>query len=307
VSRQASQVAVQLADAVGTSNLALDAAPDVDVGSFGSLTLDRVELMTAAFFQTAGALQLPLVFLVMTFGVLLALGFSPTGGSVFAGTRRRYWSAVLLHRESSLDVYEEPGDTRTIYTFEPTVRGILSLVPPLTIGGVKWIQIDTPAGEGWIRRDQVVQQIDLASFMDDRRPVTMVAKLAERLAEGRSIRSLVSKRGLIVSQGGATQLIPADRLDELVSPSAMTTSILWRSMDLEANFRTVVIDPFLTTFAATSQIDPKTPHSRRALIPTECWNFAYLALSGDGHEPPWLVYFEYVNGRPRIVGLGVDV
>ncbi len=78
-------------------------------------------------------------------------------------------------------------------------------------------------------------------------------------------------------------------------------------MDVRRHFNTAVVEPFLATYDSTHEVDPKTPHSRRALIPTECWNFAYLALRGDGREPPWLVWFEYVRGKPRIVGLGVDV
>jgi hypothetical protein len=36
------------------------------------------------------------------------------------------------------------------------------------------------------------------------------------------------------------------------------------------------------------------------------WNFQYLAVNAAGH-PPWLVYFEYEKGKPKIVGAGIDV
>ena len=176
------------------------------------------------------------------------------------------------------------------------------------IDGKLWIQIDTPAGEGWIDADLVVRQIDLSEFMDDKRPPVMIAKFVERLRAGEEVADLISKRGLIVALGGVTKLIPHEDLEELLNPpESVEGSLRWGDMDFRSHFDTAVIEPFLATYDSTSQVDPKTPHSRRALIPTECWNFAYLALRGDGREPPWLVWFEYVNGKPRIVGLGVDV
>jgi hypothetical protein len=42
------------------------------------------------------------------------------------------------------------------------------------------------------------------------------------------------------------------------------------------------------------------------LIPTECWNFPYLALGSSDKGQPWLVFFEYRNGRAYIAGIGID-
>jgi len=42
------------------------------------------------------------------------------------------------------------------------------------------------------------------------------------------------------------------------------------------------------------------------LLPIECRNFLYLSLQPDAAGRPWLVFFEYVNDRPYVVGLGVD-
>jgi hypothetical protein len=66
-----------------------------------------------------------------------------------------------------------------------------------------------------------------------------------------------------------------------------------------------VAQPFLEAYDATTEISAATPHSKSALIPTECWNFPYLALGGHGVQP-WLVFFEYRNGKALIAALGVD-
>ena len=37
-----------------------------------------------------------------------------------------------------------------------------------------------------------------------------------------------------------------------------------------------------------------------------CWNFPYLALGVGGDVQPWLVFFEYRQGKFWIAGLGID-
>ena len=71
------------------------------------------------------------------------------------------------------------------------------------------------------------------------------------------------------------------------------------------DFRVAIAEPFLAAFDATDELSASTAHSQAALIPAEVWNFRYLAL-GEGTTQPWLLFFEYVAGTPRIVGLGID-
>ena len=66
-------------------------------------------------------------------------------------------------------------------------------------------------------------------------------------------------------------------------------------------------EPLIESFAATTAFTPDRPHSRSSLIPTECWNFPYLALARPDDGSAWLVYVEYVRGRPRVAGIGLDV
>ena len=71
-------------------------------------------------------------------------------------------------------------------------------------------------------------------------------------------------------------------------------------------FKREVSEPFLSAHRATPKITPKTAHSATALLPIECRNFLYLSLQPDAAGRPWLVFFEYVDGKPYVVGLGVD-
>lgn len=67
------------------------------------------------------------------------------------------------------------------------------------------------------------------------------------------------------------------------------------------------IAAFMTAYDATEDISPKTAHSSVALLPSECQNFLYLALEPDALGRPWLVYIEYKNKTPHIIGLGIDL
>jgi hypothetical protein len=78
------------------------------------------------------------------------------------------------------------------------------------------------------------------------------------------------------------------------------------SVDTRAVFETAVAAPFIEAYEATEKVTADTPHSSKALIPTECWNFPYLALGTADNVQPWLVFFEYRNGKAWIAGLGID-
>ena len=67
------------------------------------------------------------------------------------------------------------------------------------------------------------------------------------------------------------------------------------------------IAAFLSAYDATENVSPKTPHSSVALLPSQTQNFLYLALEPDALGRPWLVYIEYKNKTPYIVGLGIDL
>ena len=40
------------------------------------------------------------------------------------------------------------------------------------------------------------------------------------------------------------------------------------------------------------------------MLPAAMRNFRYLALGG--RTQPWLVFFEYSGGKPKVVGLTID-
>ncbi|MGI9610421.1 MAG: hypothetical protein ACR2NL_09045, partial [Acidimicrobiia bacterium] len=173
---------------------------------------------------------------------------------------------------------------------------------PKSVGAKQWVPIETPNGEGWVDRFYLTEQVDFEAFKEDRRPAQQVKKLADRLRSGADITSAVSERGLAIGLTGSPTRIRPERLAELLDNKS------WIGMGgLEAgeDFNVAVAIPFLEAMDATEAISAATPHSGTALIPNEFLNLPYLALGAPGVQP-WLVFFEYSSGKPRIAALGID-
>ncbi|MDH3471228.1 MAG: Ig-like domain-containing protein, partial [Acidimicrobiia bacterium] len=291
---------VALADSVGSLGLAFRAPPsDVTVGGASLSLPSGVRLLSNAFYQTLGALQLPLLFLGI--GVLgFALVGGVTGAPILLGSKRsRFWAVALMDRELTMKVHAKPHvEADTVYQFEPTASSIKSVGRSVTHNGTEWLPVLTPGGEGWVDATFLTESVPLSDFQSDRAPVQLVQSLARRLERGGDVASLISPRGLAISLSGRPLLIDHDRLRLMLEGSD-------HALDGAADdLHNSVLAPLLATLKE-AQIDPKAKHIRSALIPVELWNFRYLAIQAPGQQS-WLVYFDYRHGSPYIVGIGLD-
>ena len=297
------QASIGLSESLGTASAAF-AAPTPSALDGNSIAAGlNVSLIAASFYQTLGALQLPFSFLFIAMFALVFAGTSARMGASFAGSRRTRWSVVMLDRESHLKVMEQGKTAEAIYALDPIATGVIGMGrPKVDANGMRWTPVDSPAGTGLVESRYLTRSVDLIEFMGDARTDRVMRRFGRRLAEGKRISSLVSPRGLIIARGNEVELVPRDDLvawqkrGPRIGPNGHIPSVA-RS----------TIEPFLRSFEATSTYTPQRPHSRSALIPTECWNFPYLALNRTAHAPAWLLYFEYHWGRPKVVGIGLDV
>jgi hypothetical protein len=205
---------------------------------------------------------------------------------------------ALLDRESRLIVREDHSvGSAAVYFYEPTAAGIRSVDKARTTNGVSWIPVDSPDGAGWVEAQYLTEAVDLKYFLDDKRPAAMVEKLRD-LGRGRDVSSLFSPRGLAVALTNDPEFMSADVVRDALR--RRTGSLASREL------RKTILEPLTAALRASSGVDASISHSETALIPVELWNFQYLAVHAPGH-PPWLVYFEYLKGKPFIVGIGLDV
>lgn len=281
-------------------------APNFDAATLSLLDLDGITLLADSFFQTVGALRIPLGFLGVT--VVMVVGFGATSEvpALVFGARRRHWSVVRLGRQQRLPAYSEPGGRKVVYNYDPTAAGIISNSKPRLVGTTEWVPVDTPNGPAWIYRKYLTEQVDIRAFVGDRRPVKLVHELARRLRDGKSIDHLVSDRGLMVALTGSPSQIAPDELSGLMGDKRLRNLPgVGNGLQTPEHFTVAVAQPFLEAYDATPEVSAAVAHSRSALIPTECWNLPYLAL-GTGAVQPWLVFFEYTDGKAVIAGLGID-
>ena len=214
---------------------------------------------------------------------------------------------VLRDREAPLRVYEQPSvDSLTIYNFNLTTESILSTGRSTSVDGIEWLPVDTQRGEGWVQAEYVTEQVDLETFAEDKRPMKLVREFSERLRTGDDVASLIATRGIVLALTGPTTQLAPQQFDTLMDGKRLRQIPTVRGvLHDQRDFHFAVAEPFLAAFDSTELITPAIAHSPTALIPTEVWNFRYLALGEDTRQP-WLVFFEYEGGKPRIVGLGID-
>jgi hypothetical protein len=199
-------------------------------------------------------------------------------------------------------VHEEANESSpTIYSYEPTARGLKSVDRTVTVGEQVWMPVDSPNGVGWVDASHLAEAVAFEDFQADARPVELVRQLTRILDEGGDISSLISHRGVAVALTGTTHLIPAERVANLRTAGEADPD----APPEESRFEELVAQPLRAALLDNASLSPQTKHSQSALIPTEMWNFPYLAIHSQGHAS-WLIHFEYQHGRPLIVGLAID-
>ena len=257
-----------------------------------------LQLFVQAFFQSLDGIELSLALLGMTAVVLTGFSLVSRLPLVVPIGSPRYWSAVLIGRESQLEVHEKPNRTSgIIYQLRPATKGIES-EPARRLMPRGWIPVETPRGQGWAETDQLTEQVDAQSFAEDDRPSGMVDQLANRLSRGKDITRLVGRRGLIVDVGNGLEALAPEALSGLLRGGPRWA----RQSQLEVELESRVVTPFLEAYEASDEISADSSHSSSVLLPTEILNFRYLTV-GDPGVGTWLVLFEYEKGRPRIVGI----
>jgi hypothetical protein len=306
VDRAALDNANNLTDSVGTELGRFDGITTLPIHS-----IPGIELLTGAFFQSLDVLRIPLVLLAaaMVWALVLGMRWSTLARLLpFLAAARRRWSVVLVDREGVLPAYVEPdADSEVVFNFRPIARYIERVGRGRVVDGITWLKVVTPGGEGWVDAAYLTEQVTGEQFADDRRPPALVERLVEDLAAGRPIST--GPRGLHVIHGA--EGVPV-RVGDLSDPEDRNAVTMWRPSTeihpaVEGSFSEAIAGPFVATYSAPqreSTVD--APVLVSALIPIEFFNFHYLSYGQPGQLNSWMVFFEYVKGKPHVVGLVVD-
>ncbi len=288
--------------------------PLLDFDALGNIDLlppRGIELLTGAFFHSLEVLRIPLVLLGVALLWSLLLGWGSMGRTLpFLAARRRRYAVVLIGAEEVLPVHESPdADSPVVHNLAPTTRDVTGVGRTRQQGGITWLKVETAHGDGWVDAYHLTEQVDDDEFADDGRPRQLLDKLAAAFEGRQRLSSIVTERGLFVSFGAAPKHIPAHEVDELVTSTQLR---VWREADMvvpsvRGTFVASVAAPFVVgrrgQGVATSIDEPVLVS---ALIPTEFLNFHFISFGTGGAVGSWMVFFEYVDAKPRVVGLSVD-
>ncbi len=307
VVEEALAAANQLADEVGAPEVPFENPEASGEVPLIALTSPKaISLLAGAFFDSFEALRLPLVFLLIALFWALIFGGVLSSPWFLFGARRRFWSIVLVDRESTVSVYAEPDfGSPTVYNYPPTTQNIHSTGAPKRKGNTTWMPIDTPNGEGWINAHYLTQQVDDETFTQDQRPAQLAAQFVTALATGnaRALQKLVSPRGLAAIRYGTPVVVPPRRLPALLNTEKEPG--WWRSDALtamEALFPERLAEPFLSTYWAGQQPEQPTT-AATLLVPAGIRNFhRYTYTTPDG---TWWLLFEYRKNHLTIAGIAL--
>ena len=126
------------------------------VEEFGDVEIPGLDLVFGSVFQAFAMLQMPLLALVLAFGLSLMLGLSRGlvfgAGAVYLSPIRPGRSAVVfIGPDEKLPVREDVGDRHEIiYEFDPAKRDLRTTGRRAQLGSQLWVEVETPDGDGWV-------------------------------------------------------------------------------------------------------------------------------------------------------------
>ncbi|MBT8201634.1 MAG: cadherin-like domain-containing protein, partial [Acidimicrobiia bacterium] len=297
----------ELTERLGTAVLPFE-APKPDLIETPELVgfTSGITLISKAFFQSLGALGLPLAFLGFGVGVVVVLGAFTEVPLLLIRRNRRFYSVVRLDRGRRLSVVADPEQPGLpIYLYEATAAGVRSLDRPKMFGDLSWTPVESPAGDGWVESRYLTETVDLEFFLEDSQAVSIASSFVEALRTGGDIERYVTDSGLSIALTNHPVFVPAEEVSEAMEHMSRSDGHQGTAspgqvafIDALAHLREAV--------AATPNVDARISHSKRSLIPVEVLNYQYLVLDSQG-ENSWLLYLEYRRGKPFIAGFGLDV
>jgi len=269
-----------------------------------------------------------------------ALPLSPTDGAVERWEQtdlpptngyqpRLLRNVVLVEADDVLNVRSGPGvDNEILGGLAPGVTVVL-MGDSQTVGSSTWVEILTPAGNGWVNSFYLtewqfpsdVMTEDLEDLLD---------RMVEIIEADGDLSEVASSRGLYVSHHGDPIRF---RLSELETVLTDDTTYKWPSNALNINdpddaaeipnrtFAEAIADPFVSVWAdddVQAAIDEPINGGNGRLpewaLPAELAGFHFVSIFDPGDNPDydgldwmtWHVSIEYEDGEPRVVGLTID-
>jgi PKD repeat protein len=292
-----------------------------DAGTELRLTPDASsELVLGSLFQSLHVLRMPLTLLgsavlaSLLLGGLLNLGFVLHRGiPMFARTNRRRVAVVLVAHGERLDVLDKPGAEGTVvHRFVATEAGVIATGRDRELDGETWIEVEAPAGPGWVPQRNLTEHVDAESFAEDPEVYDVLNDFVDALRTRGDIGPIVSRYGLWVAHHDTPLHYEHRDLARIMDDASLHT---WKGRNLAYPDQRATFDVAVAGGVVDAWNHPRRelvanqPAVPSTVIPVEFTNLNAISIGADLQGPArldqtaWLVHYSFERGHPRIIGL----
>jgi hypothetical protein len=274
------------------------------------MSADGSSLFLGSLAQSVYVLRMPL----SLFGGAILMSMMAGGvlnvGVLFGRTRRRGRRArlvavALAKAGERIPVVRSPSRSEIMHRLDSTTTLIRATGKSRQRRRIRYEEIETPDGLGWVDSCFITDQVDLEAFSDDPRPGELLDELVDRFRRGRRLDDLLSDAGLFVVHHG--EPIHAPRTRRVRSPEIEWSAPNPGRPARVGTFREVVAPEIVDAFDDPDRIiEIDRPLLRSTRIPTEFANLHSLSVGRSGRHdgrPSWMVFFDYDADHVSIVGL----
>jgi hypothetical protein len=199
-----------------------------------------------------------------------------------------------------------------------------------TVGSSTWVEIVTPAGDGWVNAHFLGEVVADSAFADDARVLALLNEMANIVSAEGDLSQVASRRGLYIwHHDGPVRFSASELVDAMTDP----TTYKWGSNALDMSDPDQAAEIPGRTFAkaigtsfASTWDDPDREfqfdepfeggNGRPAAfaIPFQLSGFHFVSIYDSGDNPDfggldwtiWHVSIDYEDGEPVVVGLTID-
>ncbi|RZV45785.1 MAG: tandem-95 repeat protein [Acidimicrobiia bacterium] len=276
------------------------------VAPSSGIVVDSIKLLVGTVSEMAGLLGIPLLAVGAAFLASIIFGFSrnfligrgpvflPAAGPSTVGVVRVPAGAVVT-------ALEGPGEEYPlVYRYPPAETGIRATGRHAQRGSTRWIEVETPEGDGWVIARFVTPMIPAGSFAADEQVAAAVESIRAVLGARGDLRPIVTSPGLEVAYYAPPKHFEDEELAGLLAgdaswgwwdPTGSTPSV-------RGEFGSIVADPLVEAMA----LEGRTVAEAVVEIPVELVNFPSLTFSQPDHLG-WRVFFEYEDDEPKLAAI----
>ena len=237
---------------------------------------------------------------------------------------------VLVTEDDVLNVRSGAGVQNDIIGMLATGTVIGLSGSSTTVGSSTWVEIVTPAGDGWVNAHFLGEVVSDETFADDERVLALLNDMANIVYAEGDLSQVASSRGLYIwHHDGPVRFSASELVDAMTDP----TTYKWGSNALDVSDPDQASEIPSRTFAeaigasfASTWDDPDREfqfdepfeggNGRPAAfaIPFQLNGFHYVSIYDSGDNPDfggldwtvWHVSIDYEDGEPVVVGLTID-